>query len=869
MARAGNRRGGRPDGIHVASYRGRLSLVALVAALVACAAVLIVERVGLNELVSQLRAPHPHLDVSGVALLARVGGVSLLFAVITYLLADMAIRLLRVAIYLRTLHTYAGRMLHTYGPLLSLGYDARLSELKPDGQQPGSASLRAIEYLSSSRRTLLVGESGAGKSDALWGVAFELTRRRMWLRVFAGAASLPIIAPMSSLAESRRETDEALTAFLARQLRVFSTAGLAARLERRMKRSPTLLLCDDLDALTPGQRRVFAADLKRLDNGAKRPIRIVATVGERSYKDEPTIATVFHDFTVARLRPVVQHDVVNLLRRVKGSVATRPGRPALVEALARHRLGDSLRTPAILTALVTVWRDAKPLPYGRAQLWARALSADSRGATSDDQAMRSDALAQFASALLRADVTDVPIPAGRSLGRAVVEWLAMSPPLYPLDHQMSESSDLSPEQIEVRFRAALRAGVLARSPDGLTLRFANHPLLDAYAARWLCACDDALGRLNAELLQPQWIAPTLLWGGMSASPGDIASRLTRLADTPDATAIRANLPTSEDAQPAALALACAVAAEGLACQLAESADASDAYPRMVMVAEQHLRDLLDQAAVYSSEPERQDRLSSSLRSIQRVGGDEVVASVAVLARTSALSRLARARLIALLGVLASAQAVAVCVEMLTETDPTLRQAVNQAISYAGPAALEPLRAALRDPDEHVRMRAAEGLSLLGDVAVETAVGALQGTDARQRAAAVRTVGALGARQAVDAVIARLDDGDGTVRVAAARALGQLATAEAVTALANHVTTPDTGLRVALAKALGATHAPDALPALLALLDDPDGQVRAATATALGVLGDDRAAAPLRRRANDRDALAQNAALAALRRLGRA
>ena len=868
MARAGNRRGRQSDGKRVVTYRGRLSLVALVAALLACAAVLIVERHGLHELVSQLRAPRPRLGASGASLLARVVGVSLLVAVVAYVLADGAIRFIRVAIYLRTLHAYAGRVLRTYGPLLPLGDDARLIGIDSEGRQRAGASPRATEYLSSAQRTLLVGDTGAGKSVALLGAAYELTRRRMWLSVFMGAAPLPIVAPLPSLAQSRRETDEPLPAFLARQLRVFSTAGLAARLARRMKRSPTILLCDDLDALSPGQRRAFAADIQQLSEGAKRPVRVIATVSERSFTDEPSIAAIFHVFDMAMLRPISHQDVVNALRRVKGSVVARPGRAALAETLARHRLANSLRTPAILSALVVVWRDAKPLPYGRAQLWERALNADPRVVAGDDLTAPSDPLAQFASALLRADAPDVPIPAGRSLGRAVAEWLAASPPLYPLDHQASESSDLSPEQIEVRFRAALRLGVLARSPDGLTLRFANRCLRDAYAARWLCTRDDGLGRLNAELLQPQWIVPALLWGGMSASPGDVASRLMRLADTPDATAIRANLPAGEDAQPTALSLAVAVAVEGLACQLAEAGDAHGASERMVNVAEQHLRDVLDQTAVYSSESERQDRLSAALRAIQRLGGGEVVASVAALARMPALSRLARARLIALLGVMATAESVAVCVEMLAETDPTLRQAVNQAIIAAGPAALDPLRAALRDPDEHVRMRAAEGLSMLGDVAIETAVGALQGTDARQRAAAVRTVGALGARQAVDAIIARLDDDDGAVRVAAARALGQLATAEAVAALALRVTTPDTSLRVALARALGITRAPEALPPLVTLLEDADGQVRAASATALGVLGDDRAAAPLRRHANDRDALAQNAALAALRRLGR-
>lgn len=869
MTRRGQRRARARRVDTVATYRGRMSLIALVAGLFAGGALIVVQRQRLHRFIHELRGPHARVDVAEILLIARFSAIPLAIGILAYLLADQTIRLLRLIVYLRSLHAYAARALRIHAPLHAVGYETRF--LTSTGGSPNSErARRPHDAVMSARRLLVAGAEGSGKSVALWSVVYERTRRRYWLPTYTGASPLPIMAPLVAYAEAQSETAESWAVYLARQIRVFGTPGLAARLPARMEKRPVLMICDDFDALTTRQVRHWVSEIDALDKTSRKPHRVVASVNERQYLDAPAQYAPLRDFETAGVQAVSQQEVASLLRRANVAAASGRAKPALGDALISHQLARSLEVPAHVAALARSGAGTLPLPFGRARVWDDALKSISLTTADHERAAQGDlarTLGQVASALVRANTRAIPIPVGRSIGRAVAEWLSANPPLYPLEVQSSETSDLSPEQIEIHCRRALQDGLLTRSPDGGCLQFAHRVVHAALAGGWLRLVDDGLGRLNAEFLQEQWIAPVLYWGGAVEAPGDLANRIVRLADTPDSTAIRADLAAREDVLPAALALAVAVSLEGIACQLARMKETIGAYDRAALIAEHHLRDLLDPAAVYLTDPDQQDRLAAALRLARSAVGPEIVDGAAELIHTATFSRLTRAQLISILGVMATPDAVAVCIGLLADADPVIRQAVNQAMIYAGPAALEPLRQALTHPDEHVRTRAAEALSSLGDVALDTAVMALHGSDARQRAAAVRTVSILGASQVIGDIIARLDDEDSAVRVAAARALGQVATPDTVAALSQHATSPDVALRAAVAKSLGMSHDPDALPPLLSLLQDQDGQVRIAAATALGVLGDERAATALRQRGEDADLRARHAALTALRRLG--
>src|SRR5260221_9672112 len=127
-----------------------------------------------------------------------------------------------------------------------------------------------------------------------------------------------------------------------------------------------------------------------------------------------------------------------------------------------------------------------------------------------------------------------------------------------------------------------------------------------------------------------------------------------------------------------------------------------------------------------------------------------------------------------MGLLATERALDAVVALLEETDPVLRQAVNQALTLAGAAALEPLRAALNDPNERVRTRASEALAQLGEQAIATGLAALESGDTGSCIPAAQTLGGLRTPPAVAPPVAKLHDPDTLVRVAAALALGEIA-----------------------------------------------------------------------------------------------
>jgi HEAT repeat protein len=164
----------------------------------------------------------------------------------------------------------------------------------------------------------------------------------------------------------------------------------------------------------------------------------------------------------------------------------------------------------------------------------------------------------------------------------------------------------------------------------------------------------------------------------------------------------------------------------------------------------------------------------------------------------------------------------------------------------------------------------------------------------RRALAIRTLGLVGAEEAVPALIPHLADRSRNVREATVRALGQIGDERAVPALAEvfakpgsvapglpyealisigpasaHVFreglgSPDEYVRVAAVFGVAAVLEPqDSRPPLEAMLSDDAGRVRAATAEMLGRLGGRRVPDELTRAARDEQFSVRRAAVSAL------
>ena len=169
------------------------------------------------------------------------------------------------------------------------------------------------------------------------------------------------------------------------------------------------------------------------------------------------------------------------------------------------------------------------------------------------------------------------------------------------------------------------------------------------------------------------------------------------------------------------------------------------------------------------------------------------------------------------------------------TGPTMDLVKFAASSPRSREVIQPLRAALGDPDPCVRRFVAP---LLGrtqqNAAVETLVAAL-----RDASPVTREAAAVGLRFAekpstLDPLARALEDSEPSVRAAAAWALGEIEDSRSIPALERALKDADSIVRINAAWALGEIEDPAAIPALTAALrDDRDPEVRRMAAWALG------------------------------------
>jgi HEAT repeat protein len=130
--------------------------------------------------------------------------------------------------------------------------------------------------------------------------------------------------------------------------------------------------------------------------------------------------------------------------------------------------------------------------------------------------------------------------------------------------------------------------------------------------------------------------------------------------------------------------------------------------------------------------------------------------------------------------------------------PPQKQTFNQ------PAAIEPLRLALGDPDPRVRRIAVWGLSEMRPAP----------------------------EQLAPSVARLLEDPDPAVRAQAARALGEFGSRDHTARITNLLREPSARVRVEAAHALGDLQDPASRPALQAALSTPDAEVRSKVRWAL-------------------------------------
>lgn len=900
-------RSNRPHAYQVNAYRPTMGAVALLCALLALLVLFIAQHTELSAAAHALLRGGPEaLAPRDVALLVLATAIPLAAAISAYILGSQGVRLLRIWLYLRRMHAYAGRRLRSSAPLYSSGLLPQVQRLGPRAETQGEP-FAVHRLLSASAPVLLSGEPGSGKTTALLSLAYELSRRRAVLSIFFGRQRLPVLVPLAGYAANLHGAAGPQLEYLQREVARYGSAGLAARLPRLLRQGRVLLLCDSLGDAPLGAQGRILEDLALVPPARTGPAVILARTSALGVTVPEYVDIEWEHWRVAPLSSDEMLRAVQSALPPKRSGGMRRNAGRLRDELQAHRLDRALCTPALLLAVTTATtarptektQADTPLPYGRAALLRQALEATcTQEATEQVPGARlRETLGALASALAHADLHAVPLPQGARLGEAMAAWLGQHHPLSPHQSVTSGPSGgpptgplaLSAEVAHACCLAGLHAGILAVSSDDSGLAFSHSLVEAAFAAEWLRAADDGGSALDAGLLRPRWVLPLVLWTATTADPGVITRRLLPLLQSrvaphsearkvvPHTVALATH--TSEPrtptglSRPAGVALALAGITAALAPALAALVASGRPHEMELARLERRLREVLDAVLDLLTPDHDPAALLAAVQSVEGVVGEELAADVAYLASIGGFSRLARAQLVSILGLLASPQAIAALVEHLADKDVTLRSAVIRGFTFAGSRGIGALQRQLTSENDWIRARAREALDGVsaaqlvdGHTAEQRAVHVLTSPDPSVRAAAAETLGVLQAHDAVDGLVARLGDSDSQVRSTALRALAKLADPLALSVLREHLRHPDPAFRAALADALGAYHDPELIPDLALLLADSDSAVRAAAATALGVMGDDRALAPLVERWGDPDPHAQAAVASALRRL---
>lgn len=887
-----------PPTIHASQRTGYTGALLTASTMAALAGLLVIVLLTGQELTSALSdlAQTPDHALNHLRLLSVLVAGPALCAALAALGMWRIIWVVRVSRYMRFVRAYCAERLHRDAPLISLGFVPVGSPL--DANAASATPRPMVDLLSAHPQALLLGEVGAGKTTALLSYAAALSRRSVVARVLFGVGRerLPVLVSAPGLARwLASDATLSPTPYLADMLARLGTEGLGARAERLLRAGRVVVLCDDYDRLDDDQRDQVNQALRRLRERPYGASRVVVACESDAYDSVVDDLGPLAQFSALTLAPIPLDELTRALRKrqfIWRRAQEKKGRAVgpQVGDLRDRPLGESLPTAAVAAALTETLEAGERVAWGRAALLREALRLasasaavrDLENAVSVDELDALDESAQpalvwaaLAASLQEARMGYLPLDPSRTTGECALDWLTSFPPPGPTDFALSVTPELPLDRIERDIQSGLRTGMLRRSLDGLTLSFAHQLEQVSAAAWWLDLRDDGLGRLNSRMLRPQWAAPVALWAGAQPNPHDLAQRIFRFANSPSSVAPRAGISDAQEVYPQTLALALAAITEGEAPQIAHLISRQETQSRAFLLAQQGLRDLLDAAVIYGADPARRKRLSRTLSRVEQEVGREFVASLGWLAREASLERILRAQVVITLGLIATPDALRELMMLLAQTDPTIRQAVEQALVYADARAIPALQAEARAANPQTRRRAEEALRLLtgvapgaGEAASGAALASLNSPDAAQRRVAVTTLSAIGASEALNDLIARLDDTNAEVRRAAAAALGQLGGKRSLLALRKRATSDDAELRLAVAQALGMDPAPASTPALLRLLKDRDARVRAAAATALGLIADKRAVGPLREASEDNDPWVRHAAQTSVRRYTR-
>ena len=789
-------------------------------------------------------------------LLATIGAASAAFV------ACQFGRLLAIHRYMANAHTALAAHLSQTAPLLEYGFSERGLSFAANGEPHAEGTRPVASMLPHSRATLILGDHGSGRSTVLRECALALTRRRTLWRIALGYAPLPILVSLPEYALEASSGMQLLD-FVAEQLSRGGAPVLGKRLQRSLGHAHILLLCDDLHEVPADRTASLVDELAAFTSNHFLRVRAAVTCDLAEYTAEFARLAGLRHFNRIVVRGLTTQDLSTVLRRAARmrALGGRTG-PAAEVALTRAALGAQLTHPATLKSALAVLGTSEPIPRGRCRLLMKYVSHSVLSVVGDDIAMeRALAILGQTAGLLRWRAQAIiSVHPSQSPGDALAAFLASE----CLPHAAAGSGRVSAEDATMAANAALASGIFEWLPDGRALRFAAYSVESALAALWRVLTMPVIDGSLRTAREPGWWEPHIIGAVIAADAVErnATHRAPPAAEVSETTSLMA-LSADDDFVSLTLALASALEVHAPT----RSGDQSES-PTTAIGGESatNLQTDLDRVASTVRSAEQRARFGDLLAAVERETQVDITGHLATLATTRATQRLIRAQAATILAALPSPRAAQAVVELITDRDPVIRHALDQAMACASPDVYAAVNDCIAEGDVFARHRAAELMTRGGHAAAEQAERNLANPNPRLRAAAARTLGMLHHANAKDAIEGLLPDPDSAVRVAATRALGLMGDASVTPKLAAQLPCADVEQRVAIAASLGDLRDASSVATLTALLRDVDNEVRSAAAAALGTIRDERAARALRAQRSDGNPVVQAAVSTALRRL---
>ena len=182
----------------IATYRASLAVAGLLVGLLVFLVILTIQRDTLTPALDDLAAHPTTPSRETVTALGLFFGLPLAAALGSGLGLAVLIAWMRLWIYVRGVRRHTRRYLRIHLPPGAAPVRPHARRRDDRGASSGGEALALDALFKTSRRVMLLGEAGAGKTVALHQIARRLTRRRMLPLVFLGLAPLPILLQLAS-----------------------------------------------------------------------------------------------------------------------------------------------------------------------------------------------------------------------------------------------------------------------------------------------------------------------------------------------------------------------------------------------------------------------------------------------------------------------------------------------------------------------------------------------------------------------------------------------------------------------------------------------------------------------------------------------